>query len=74
MKFMMFLNFSLYINNDKPCLSQVFIAVPDYSMAFIPLAELLIQWVSTFSKFLIHVTKLPSRMPPLTTPHYIPPG
>lgn len=32
------------------------------SMAFIPLAELLIQWASTFSKFLIHVTKLPSRI------------
>lgn len=31
MTFMMFLNF-LYYNycNDKPCLSQVFIAVPDY--------------------------------------------
>lgn len=32
------------------------------SRALIPLAELLIQWASTFSKLLIHVTKLPSRI------------
>lgn len=44
------------------------------STAFIPLAELVIQWASTFSRLLIHVTKLPSKIhsSPLNSPLHRP--
>ena len=42
------------------------------STAFIPLAELLVQWASTFSRLLIDVTKLPSKIHsfPLNCPKF----